>query len=83
MTSIVFKLTDENYEVFNRADTYVCEQHGYDDYEVVDNVMAKQLWEKTFDVKVQLIRENEEPEFGDIVFNSEESYTMFLLRFGI
>jgi hypothetical protein len=60
----------------------VCEQHGYDDYEVVDNVMAKQLWEKTFDVTVQLIRENEDPEFGDIVFNSEESYTMFLLRFG-
>jgi hypothetical protein len=83
MTSIVFKLTDENYEVFNRADTYVCKQHGYDDYEVVDNVIAKQLWEKTFDVKVQLIREDEDPEFGDIVFNSEESYTMFLLRFGI
>jgi hypothetical protein len=84
MTSIVFKLTNDNYEIFNRADSYVCKQHGYDDYDDIDNVTAKQLWESTFDVVVELDEDPrlEEPQFGNIVFNSEESYTMFLLRFG-
>lgn len=84
MTRIVFKLTNDTYKVFNRADSYVCEQHGYNDYDDIDNITAKQLWESTFDVTVELDEDPrlEEPQFGDIVFNSEESYTMFLLRFG-
>jgi hypothetical protein len=83
MKQVIFRLEDDTLDLFNRADTYVCKQHGYDDFDEIDNIKAKQLWESTFDVTVELEENSQlfEPQFGNIVFHSEESYTMFVLKF--
>jgi hypothetical protein len=65
-------------DLFNRADQYVLDQHSAD-VDEIENDRAKEMWEETFPgVHVEL---DSDGNFGDIVFDSEESYTMFLLRF--
>jgi len=65
-------------DLFNRADQYVLDQHNAD-IDKIENDEAKKMWETTFPgVTVEI---DSDGNFGDIVFDSKETYTMFLLRF--
>jgi hypothetical protein len=72
-------LDEKNWlDLFNRADQYVLDKYDAD-IDDIENDQAKAMWEETFPgVTVEL---DSDGNFGDIVFDSEESYTMFLLRF--
>ena len=79
-TRITNKDLDDKYwlDIFNRADQYVLDKYQAD-IDDVENDQAKKMWEETFSgVTVEL---DSQGNFGDIVFDSEKSYTMFLLKF--
>jgi len=72
-------LEEKNWhELFNRADKHVADKYQLD-IDDAGNYQLKKMWEETFvGITVEL---DANGNFGDIVFDSEESYTMFLSQF--
>jgi len=67
-------------DLFNKAEDYLIDKYNIvEDSDEDTNKNSAKLWEKEFGVKVDMTPDGF---FGDMVFPSEEEYTMFLLRFG-
>lgn len=82
MTQLRFNekdLDEKNWhKLFNRADQFIFDKYQVD-ADDVGNYQIKKMWEETFvGITVEL---DTHGNFGDMVFDSEESYTMFLSQF--
>jgi len=68
-------------DIFNRADDYVCEKYNLIldiDSEENNNREVAKCWEQEFNCQIEIL---EDDSFGDITFNTEHDWSLFLLKF--